>query len=204
MILDLPVQIIYVPFLIFMGLALVIYGKEILTVLAFTVGAVAGGILAYMILRGMLYGYNIHPAVEVIVAAAFIICGGLVGKGTLAMLLALFASTVFVDVLMPFLGKENEILLMVIGLVLFLAMVPFTQKFMKTFSSFLGGVVIAMGVTPLLGDMGDPTIRIIQISIALFMTVVGTILQVVIARAVAKRKEEINWIPTKNPKGAGS
>ncbi|RLF66279.1 MAG: hypothetical protein DRN57_07450, partial [Thermoplasmata archaeon] len=54
--------------LVLIGLCLVLYGREILEVLSFPIGALAGGILAYMILRGLLAPYEIPLLVEVLIS----------------------------------------------------------------------------------------------------------------------------------------
>ena len=197
MILDLPVEVVFVPFLILAGLALVIYGKEILNVLSFTIGAMAGGILAYMIFRGILLNYGVPLIVELVISAGIVIGGGLLGKGTMAMLLALFASTVIVDVVAVFIGSDSEILLMVIGLIIFLALVPGTQKFMNVFAAFVGGVSVTMGITPFLDGLDEPVIRMIQITIALVLCTIGAFAQHYIGKKIAASKEEITWVPTK-------
>ncbi len=198
MILDLSVEMVFVPFLVLAGIALVIYGKEILNVLSFAIGAVAGGILAYMIFKGLLLNYNVPFSVELIVSAGLVIGGGLLGKGTMAMLLALFASTVIMDVVAVFIGADSEILLMIIGLIVFLALVPGTQKFMSVFAAFVGGVSVAMGVAPFLDALDEPAIRVIQITIALVLRVAGAFAQHYIGKKIAASKEEITWVPTKH------
>lgn len=198
MILDLSVEMAFAPFLILAGLALLIYGREILDVLSFTIGALAGGILAYMIFEGLLLPYDIPILIKLLFSAAFVIGGGFLGKGTLAMLLALFVSTVMVDVVAVFLGPGNDILLMVIGLILFLALVPFTQKLDRIFSSFVGGVSVAMGITAFLGGMEDTSLRIVQISIIIVLCAIGSVVQYFVIKKIMAGKEDITWVPTKS------
>ncbi|MFO8050318.1 MAG: hypothetical protein R6V01_01305 [Thermoplasmatota archaeon] len=203
MILDLPVQMVFVPFLLLAGLSLVVYGKEILEVLSFPIGAVTGGILAYMIFKGLLLGYDIPFLIVLLFSAALVIGGGFLGKGTLAMLLGLFASIVLVDVVAVFIGPDTDILLMVIGLILFLAMVPFTQKFMTVFAAFVGGVSVAMGITPFLDGLGtEAVVRVVQMIIILVLCAVGAVAQHFIMKKIAARKEEITWVPTGSNKSA--
>ncbi|MGA1848062.1 MAG: hypothetical protein ACMUHB_01855 [Thermoplasmatota archaeon] len=200
MILDLVVMQALIPFLIFIGIALVIYGKEILDVMSFPIGALSGGILAYMILRGLLFGIEIPIFIEVIVAILFAIGGGMLGKGTMAMLLALFGATVLVDVIMPFAGDVNVVILLVVGLVIFLALVALVHRFMPFFSAFLGGITVAMGITPFMDSLDEPIVRIIQLTIGLSLCVLGGFLQIQIKKKIEKLKEDITWVPKKNPK----
>jgi len=202
MILDLVVMQALIPFLIFIGIALVIYGKEILDVMSFPIGALSGGILAYMILRGLLFGVYIPIYIEVIVAIIFAIGGGMLGKGTMAMLLALFGATVIVDVVMAFAGDVNVVILLVVGLVIFLALVVLVHRFMPFFSAFLGGVSVAMGVTPFLDTLDEPIVRILQLSMALTLCVLGGFLQMQIKKKVDGLKEDITWVPGKSPKAS--
>ncbi|MGA1819755.1 MAG: hypothetical protein ACMUHU_01975 [Thermoplasmatota archaeon] len=197
MILDLSVLIALAPFLVLIGLALVIYGKEILDIMAFPIGALAGGILAYMILEGLLESIHIPILISIIITIIMAIGGGLVGKGTTAMLLALFTSTVIVDVVAVFIGYDKEVLLVVIGLVLFLGMVALVPRFMEVFSSFLGGTAFAMGITPFLDGMDDLVLRVIQFSIIMVLCVIGGFVQFWVNKKVARMKEQITWVPTK-------
>jgi hypothetical protein len=202
MILDLAVIQALIPFLIFIGIALVIYGKEILDVMSFPIGALSGGILAYMILRGLLFGVEIPILIEVFVAIIFAIGGGMLGKGTMAMLLALFGATVMVDVLMAFMGDVNVVILLVVGLVIFLALVALVHRLMPFFSAFLGGTSIAMGFTPFIDSLDEPIVRIIQFSVALALCILGGFLQIQIKKKIEKLKEDITWVPQKNPKAS--
>lgn len=197
MILDLNVLLALVPFLILIGLTLMIYGKEILDVLSFPIGALAGGILAYMIFEGLLINEQIPLLVEIIVTIAMAIGGGLVGKGTTFMLLALFTATVIVDVIRAFISDDNAVLLVVIGLVLFLGLVALVPRFMEVFSSFLGGTSFAMGIAPFLDGMDVVPARLIQFGIIIAMTIAGTFIQRYVYGKVAKMKEQITWVPAK-------
>jgi len=197
MILDLDVLIALAPFLMLIGLALVIYGKEILDIMAFPIGALAGGILAYIIMEGLLESIDIPIIISIIITMVMAILGGMVGKGTTAMLLALFTSTVIVDLLAVFIGDGSDVLLVVIGLVLFLGMVALVPRFMEVFSSFLGGAAFAMGITPFMDGMDDMVLRMVQFSIILVLCVAGGFLQFWINKKVTKMKETITWVPTK-------
>jgi hypothetical protein len=196
MILDLNILMALIPFLLLIGSALIIYGKEILDVMAFPIGALAGGILAYMILRGLLHGVDIPLWISLIVTIGMAIGGGIVGKGTTAMLLALFTATVIVDVIHAFV-EDQAVLLVVIGLVLFLGLVALVPRFMEIFSSFLGAVTFTLGITPLLDGMDVVPTRLIQLGIILALTALGAFLQYYVYRKLAQIKEQITWIPTK-------
>ncbi|MBN1539490.1 MAG: hypothetical protein JW939_05040 [Candidatus Thermoplasmatota archaeon] len=198
MILDLSVMMALAPLLMLIGIALVIYGKEILDIMSFPIGALAGGILAYMIMGGLLANYDIPVWISIIVTILMAFGGGLVGKGVTAMLMALFTSTVIVDVISVFLGDGSEIILVVIGLVLFLCMIALVPRFMEVFSSFLGGGAFALGVTPFLENLDVVPARLIQFSIIIVMCVIGSIIQHWLHKKLQKTKEEINWIPSKN------
>jgi len=197
MILDLSVLVALAPLLVLIGLAMVIYGKEILDIMAFPIGALAGGILAYMILEGLLESINIPIPVSIIVTIIMAVGGGLVGKGTTAMLLALFTSTVIVDMVAVFIGYDQEVILVVIGLVIFLGMVALVPRFMEVFSSFLGGTAFAMGVTPFLDGMDDVVIRVIQFSIIMVLCVMGGFIQFWVHKKMTQMKEHVTWIPKK-------
>jgi hypothetical protein len=196
MILDLNILMALIPFLLLIGSALIIYGKEILDVMAFPIGALAGGILAYMILKGLLHGVDIPLWISLIVTIGMAIGGGIVGKGTTAMLLALFTATVIVDVIHAFV-EDQAVLLVVIGLVLFLGLVALVPRFMEIFSSFLGAVTFTLGITPLLDGMDVVPTRLIQLGIILALTALGAFLQYYVYRKLAQIKEQITWIPTK-------
>ena len=196
MILDLNVLLALIPFLLLIGSALVIYGKEILDVMSFPIGALAGGILAYMILEGLLHGINIPLWVALIVTIAMATGGGIVGKGTTAMLLALFTAAVIVDVISAFV-EDQAVLLVVIGLVLFLGLVALVPRFMEVFSSFLGAVTFTLGITPFLDGMDVIPTRMIQLGIIIALTVGGAFLQYYVYKKVAQMKERITWVPTK-------
>ena len=196
MILDLNVMLALVPFLLLIGSALIIYGKEILDVMSFPIGALAGGILAYMIIKGLLHGVEIPLWVSIIVTIAMAIGGGIVGKGTTAMLLALFAATVIVDVIQAFVENE-EVLMVVIGLVLFLGLVALVPRFMEVFSSFLGGASFALGVSPFLDGLDPIPMRLTQFGIIIALTVLGAFIQYYVYRKVAEMKERVTWIPTR-------
>lgn len=198
MILDLSILLALAPLLMLIGIALVIYGKEILDIMSFPIGALAGGILAYMIMGGLLANYDIPVLIKIIVAILLAFGGGIVGKGVTAMLLALFTSTVIVDVISAFLGDGSEIVLVVIGLVLFLCMVALVPRFMEVFSSFLGGGAFAMGVAPFLENMDVVHARLIQFSIIIVLCIAGSFIQHWLHKKLEKMKEEINWIPSKN------
>ena len=198
MILDMTIASVLIGLLlVIIGLCLVLYGKEILLVLSFPIGAFAGGILAYMILEGLLYVYDIPLWIEIIVGLVIVICGGILGTGTMAMLVALFISLVFVDVLTPMFGSEYLIIISIFGVLSFLLMVYFVQKILPVFSSFLGGVFIAMGVSPLFDSLDEPIVRIIQLCIAAVFCVLGSILQYWLYHKLQERREEIVWVPSK-------
>ena len=179
------------------GIALVIYGKEILDIMAFPIGALAGGILAYMILEGLLESFEISIWISLVVTVIMAVGGGMVGKGTTAMLLALFTSTVLVDVVAAFFPDTSDVVLVVIGLVLFLGLVAFVPRFMEVFSSFLGGAAFAMGVAPFLDGSTDIARVLIQISIILFLCVIGGFLQYWVHKKLSDMKSQVAWIPTK-------
>ncbi|MBN1390467.1 MAG: hypothetical protein JXA22_07490 [Candidatus Thermoplasmatota archaeon] len=198
MILDLGVTLPVIPFLLLIGIALIIYGKEILDIMSFPIGALAGGILAYMIMGGLLANSDIPTWVSIIVTVLLAIGGGLVGRGTTAMLLALFTSTVIIDVISVFLGDGSDIILIVIGLVLFLAMVALVQRVMEFFSSFLGGTAFVMGLTPLLDAMDDLPLRLVQISVIMVLCISGGFIQRWLNKRLHSSKEQVFWVPTKN------
>ena len=197
MILDLNVLLALTPLLMLIGIALVIYGKEILDIMSFPIGALAGGILAYMILEGLLESITIPIWISIIVTIAMAIGGGLVGKGTTAMLLALFTSAVLVDMIAAFIGDGNEVLLVVIGLVVFLGMVALVPRFTEVFSSFLGGTTFAMGVTPYLDGLDEIVVRMIQFSIIIVLCAIGGFVQFWLNKKVQQMKQQITWVPAK-------
>jgi hypothetical protein len=204
MILDLPVIAALTPILILIGIVLALYGRDTLRILAFPIGAVAGAYLAYMIFKGMLKPYEVPLLIQFIASLVIVFIGGLLGKGVMAMLLAMFTSLVVVDILDPFLvpfiesniTSETEIVMAVIAMLVFMLLVPFVQKFIKVFSAIAGGAIIALSLNPFLDSLDEPVVRIIQLFVIIAVAVPGSILQYKIFKYVDQKGEEIVWIPS--------
>ena len=184
--------------LLLIGLFFVFFGKMLLrlTEVEFFIGALAGGFIAYILLWG-LNSYFPLPFWFMLLAGLIItFVGGLVGRGTLVMLLALFTSIVFVDAISPFLPGEPGILKEVIGLLLFFGFVIISGRFMFVFSAFFGGVMLSIALGSILDSMEEPTLRITQLIVALAFCAVGSVAQHFISRKMDADNEEILWVPT--------
>ena len=204
MILDLHVIAVMTPILILIGIVFALYGRDTLKLISFPIGAVAGAYLAYMIFKGMLRPYEIPLLIQVVLSLIIVFVGGLLGKGIMAMLLAMFAAFIVVDLFEPFIvpliennwTSETEIVLAVLGMLVFMLLVPFVQKYLKVFSAFAGGGIIALSLNPFLESLDEPIARIIQLFVIVAVCVVGTILQNRIFKYIDQRGEEITWIPS--------
>ncbi len=180
--------------LILIGICLILYGKEILEVLSFPIGAISGGILAYMVLRGFLALYEIPLMVEVIVAGTLVLIGGIMGPGTMIMVVAVIISLVSIDVLYVFVGEHW--LIWVAGFVIFAVILYPVQKFLPFFSSMIGGILVAISVF-IVVDGADPVLQTgVQLAIITIFTVAGGLFQTWLKKKLDSDREEILWIPT--------
>ncbi|MGA1822735.1 MAG: hypothetical protein ACMUIG_09425, partial [Thermoplasmatota archaeon] len=183
MILDIYLISILVPLVAIIGLIIMFYGKETLGALSFPIGAVAGGFLAYMIFRGILAPYEIPLFIEVFISVGIIFGCGFLGKGILSMLLSMFAAVVLMDVFTPILKplivdnwtSDYQTVMAVFGILVFFVLVIFVQRYTFVFASFMGGVLVTLTVTPLFGALDEPYLRIVQLVIAVVLTVIGAI-----------------------------
>jgi hypothetical protein len=193
MILDISVSLSLMALPLFLiGICLALYGKEILEVLSFPIGALAGGILAYMILRGLLDPFGVPLYVELIVGFIFVFIGGIMGSGTMVMVIALLLSAAVGDITYVFLGDP---VLSTIAAAIFFAVVIYpTQKFLAYSSSAAGGILVAMGLFILLSLDPIPMI-IIQIIVIFIFMIGGGSFQTWMKRRLARRKEESVWVP---------
>ena len=204
MILDIYLVSILVPLVAVIGLVIMFYGKETLGILSFPIGAVAGGFLAYMIFRGLLAPYETPLFIEVFVSIGIIFGCGLLGKGILSMLLSMFAAVVMMDVFTPILKplivdnwtSDYQTVMAVFGILVFFVLVIFVQKYTFVFASFMGAVLVTLTVTPLFSSLDEPYLRIVQLVIAVILTVIGAVGQHYIQKWIDKRNEEIVWIPS--------
>jgi hypothetical protein len=190
---ELPPEV--VPLVILIGLILVIIGRETLEVLSFAIGAMAGGIIAYMILNGLLMSFSIPLWIKLLVAALIIFGGGMLGRGAMATMLAVATTIVIIDVLKVLLGPDLLIVTILAGIFLFAIFVAFIQKFVHVFSAFIGGAIIATTLNMLpLDDL--VMLRIIQLVTALVMAAIGGYIQYRIKRWKDTRGEQVVWVPS--------
>jgi hypothetical protein len=197
MLLDIAVDdpLVALPLFI-IGFCLVIYGKEILEVLSFPIGALAGGILAYMILRGFLAPYEIPLLVEIAVGSVLVFLGGIMGPGTMVMVVAVIISLAVVDVVNVFLGAGNEMVSWIVGSLFFAVMIYPVQRFLSYSSAVTGGILISSGIF-IFFDGADPVIRIVvQLALIVILGASGGILQSWMKKRLERTKEESVWIPT--------
>jgi hypothetical protein len=196
MLLDLSVPTsLYALPLILIGICLVVYGREILEVLSFPIGAVAGGVLAYMILKGFLEPYDINPLVEVLVAGVMVFVGGIMGPGTMVMVVAVIISVASIDVMDAFMGWD-QVVSWILGALVFAVIIYPVQKYLAFSSAITGGILISVGIFVIF-DGADPILRTgIQLVIIVIMGVAGGIFQTWLKRKMDSRKEEVLWIPT--------
>lgn len=193
MLLDISVgtPLIALP-LFLIGTCLVLYGKEILEVLSFPIGALAGGVLAYMILRGLLNPWEIPLIAQLIVGFLFVFIGGIMGPGTMVMVIALLLSAAVGDIVFVFV--DNTVVASIAAAVFFAIMIYPTQKFLEFSSSAAGGVLIAMGLFVVLSLDQVPMIMV-QIAVILILAVAGGLLQKWFKKRIEKNKEEAVWVP---------
>lgn len=182
--------------LIMIGLCLFLYGKEILDVLSFPIGAISGGVLAYMMLRGFLAPYEIPLYIEIVVAGGLVFLGGLMGQGTMVMAVAILITLATVDAINVFLGEGNEVLAWIIGAFMFAIILYPAQKFIHFSSAAVGGVLIAMSIF-IVFDGLDPIVRTgAQVAIIVVACVAGGLFQKWLEKRIRMSQEEITWIPT--------
>ena len=194
MLLDISVGLSLMALPLFLiGLCLVIYGKEILEVLSFPIGALAGGILAYMILRGLLNPWEIPLIAELIVGFIFVFVGGIMGPGTMVMVIAVLLSAAVGDIVFVFVG--DTVIAGIAAAVFFAIMIYPTQKFLAYSSSAAGGVLVAMGIFILL-ELDPIPMVIVQIMTIIVLAVAGGIFQSWLKKKLEKGKEESVWVPT--------
>lgn len=204
MILDIYLISILVPLVAIIGLIIMLYGKETLGILSFPIGAIAGGFLAYMIFRGILRPYEIPLFVEVFISVGIIFGGGLLGRGILSMLLSMFAAVVLMDAFTPILKdlivdnwtSDYQTVMAIFGILVFFVLIIFVQKFIFVFASFMGSVLVTLTVTPLFSSLDEPYLRIVQLVVAVILTVIGSVGQHYIQKWMDKRNEEIVWVPS--------
>jgi len=204
MILDIYLISILVPLVAIIGLIIMFYGKETLGILSFPIGAIAGGFLAYMIFRGILRPYEIPLFVEVFISVGIIFGGGLLGRGILSMLLSMFAAVVLMDAFTPILKdlivdnwtSDYQTVMAIFGILVFFVLIIFVQKFIFVFASFMGSVLVTLTVTPLFSSLDEPYLRIVQLVVAVILTVIGSVGQHYIQKWMDKRNEEIVWVPS--------
>lgn len=193
--LDIALPTLAIPLVVIIGLILVVIGRETLEVMSFAIGALGGGILAYMILNGFLYLYEIPIYVEIPVAVLFIFGGGMLGRGAMATIIALVASLVFLDVIHAMLGDDMLLVTILISIFIFVVMIALIQKYLAVFSAFIGGSLIAIAFNGLpIEDV--MIIRVVQLSIALIFCAIGGIVQYRIKKWKDTRGEEIVWVPS--------
>jgi len=178
--------------LILIGLCLVIYGKEILEILSFPIGALAGGILAYMIFRGLLNPWEIPLPVELVVGFIFVFIGGVMGSGTMVMVIAVLLSAAVGDVVFVFVG--DTVLAGIAAALFFAIMIYPTQKFLNYSSSAAGGVLIAMALNILVSLDPIPMV-IVQILVIITLAVLGGMFQAWFKKRLEKRAEGAVWVP---------
>jgi len=194
-ILDLSSPVELVPLLVLIGLILVFLGRETLEVLSFAIGALSGGIIAYMILKGLLFSYTIPLWVELVIASLIIFGGGMFGRGAMATMLAMASALVFADLFHALLGPDLLFVTIILGVVLFALFVAIIQKYVIIFSSFIGGAVVAIGLNTIpLDDV--ILLRIAQVVLALILTAIGSIVQYRIKKWKETRGEKVIWVPT--------
>lgn len=197
MLLDIAVEdpLVALP-LFLIGFCLVIYGREILEVLSFPIGALAGGILAYMILRGFLAPYDVPVIVELLVAFVLVLLGGIMGPGTMVMVVAVLISLAVVDVVNVFIGDGNEVISWIIGSLFFAVIIYPVQRFLNFSSAITGGILISSGIFIFIDGMEPVTRIIIQLVIIMLLGIGGGLLQSWIKKRLDKVKEEPVWVPT--------
>jgi hypothetical protein len=197
MLLDIAVDdpLVALPLLL-MGFCLFIYGREILEVLSFPIGALAGGVLAYMIMRGFLAPYEIPLIIEVLVAFVLVLLGGIMGPGTMVMVISVIISLAVVDVMNMVLGEGNEIIAWIIGCLFFAVMIYPVQRFLPFSSAVTGGVLISMGTFILIDGVDPLTMMIIQLTMIILLGAGGGLLQTWMKKRLDKMNEEPVWVPT--------
>lgn len=184
--------------LLLIGLFFVFFGKMLLrlTEVEFFIGALAGGLISYVLLWGLNSYFSLPFWFMLLAGLIITFVGGLVGRGTLVMLLALFTSIVFVDAISPFLPGDAGIMKEIIGLLLFFGFVIISGRFMFVFSAFFGGVMLSIALGSILDTMEEPTLRITQLVVALIFCAIGSVAQHFISKKMDADGEEILWIPT--------
>lgn len=195
MILDISLPTVAIPLVVLIGLILVVIGRETLEVMSFAIGALGGGVLAYMILNGFLYSYNIPLYVEIPVAALLIFGGGMLGRGAMATIVALLTALVFLDVIQAILGEGMLLVTILISIFIFVVMIALIQKYLTVFSAFIGGCLVAIAFNGL--PIEDVIIvRVIQLSVAILFCAIGGLVQYRIKKWKDTRGEEIVWVPS--------
>ncbi|MCU0799726.1 MAG: hypothetical protein MUC62_08665 [Candidatus Thermoplasmatota archaeon] len=192
-----------VPLLVLIGICLIVYGKGVFMHTAFFIGALTGGILAYMVLEGLLGPYGVPLLVKVIITFAIVFLGGLVGQGASAMLIAFLVSLAAMDLISAFVPDDLQWTAYVAGTLMFVLVIIIVQKFLFFFTSLTGGLVVAAGLYPVLSSIDAPIIVTFQILLAVALGVGGYFIQKKIEAYIHGRNEEIVWVPTP-PKHASS
>jgi len=204
--LDIPAGDLYILTLISilaLGLLFTFFGKLILDIkeVEFLIGGIAGGLVAYILLWGLNSYVTIPTWFMLLAGAVIIFVGGLVGKGTIIMLLALFSSFVITDALIPFLKDQPHILIDIIRLLLFFGFVAISGKFLFIFSAFLGGSLVAIAVGSAITGLDDGPLRLMQLTIAALLCILGSISQHFMEKRLYGGKEEIIWVPSEGASG---
>ncbi len=192
-----------VPLLVLIGICLMVYGKEIFKHTAFFIGALTGGVLAYMIFEGLLEPYEVPLLVKVLITFVIVFLGGLVGQGASAMLIAFLVSLAVMDLILAFVPDELKWTAYVAGTLMFVLVIIIVQKFLFFFTSLTGGLVVAAALYPLLSSLGPPIAVSVQISLAVVIGIGGYFIQKKLDAYLKGRNEEIVWVPTP-PKQATS
>ena len=202
MLLDLENEmILLIPLLVLIGACLVAYGKEIYKVTTFFIGAIAGGVLAYMVLEGLLGPYGIPLLVQVLIALVVVFLSGLIGQGASSMVVAFLSSLTLVDLFAAFLPDDLIWISYVAGTLTFVLVLIIVQKFLNFFTALTGGIIIAVSLHPLIDWLGDTVSMPIQVILAVALGTIGYFIQRKLEAFLKGRKEEIVWVPTP-PKNA--
>jgi len=194
MILDLYLSVELIVPVVILGLILVVLGKETLEVLSFAIGAMAGGIIAYMIFNGFLYLNPVPLYVKAPIAALMILGGGLLGRGAMATFIAMLASLVVADVFYAITGDGLLLISIAVSMIAFAVFVALVQKHLIIFSAFIGGSLVSIPLNLLPID-DVVSVRIMQLALSLVLCAVGAYLQHRVKKWKDTRGENIVWVP---------
>jgi hypothetical protein len=189
-------MIVAAVLLALIGICLLVYGKELFKHTSFYIGALTGGVLAYMVLEGFLGPYGIPLIVKVLISFAIVFLGGLAGQGASAMFIAFIISMAVIDLIFAYVPDDLRWTAFVAGTLMFVLVILIVQRFLHFFTALTGGLLMASSLHPAISGLGPQVTVSVQIAVAIALGIGGYFIQRKLDAYLQGRNEEIVWVPT--------